>query len=93
MQGHAAANIMPLVASNRIGLEKGENFDMTFYGSSSIADHTGAKVAEANRTDETILTVTFDLDEIREYREAWGVFRDWRPSRYGSLMTMDGVIK
>lgn len=58
-----------------------------------IADHTGAKVAEANRTDETILTATFDLDEIREYREAWGVFRDRRPSMYGFLMTMDGVIK
>ncbi len=93
MQGHAAANIMPLVASNRIGVERGENFDMTFYGSSFIADHTGAKVAEANRTDEAILTATFDLDEIRDYREAWGVFRDRRPSTYGSLMTMDGVIK
>jgi len=90
MQGHAAANIMPLVASNRIGVEKGDNFEMTFYGSSFIADHTGAKVAEANRIDESILTTTFDLDEIRLYREDWGVFRDRRPARYGALMTMDG---
>ena len=93
MQGHAAANIMPLVASNRVGVESGKNFDMTFYGSSFIIDHTGAKVAEANRTDETILTAAFDLDKIREYRETWGVFRDRRPSTYGSLMTMDGVIR
>jgi len=92
MQGHAGANIMPLVASNRIGVEKGDNFEMTFYGSSFIADHTGAKVADANRIDETILTATFDLDEIRRYREDWGVFRDRRPARYGALMTMDGEL-
>jgi N-carbamoylputrescine amidase len=90
MQGHAGANIMPLAASNRIGVEKGDNFEMTFYGSSFIADHTGAKVAEANRIDETVLTATFDLDEIRRYREDWGVFRDRRPARYGALMTLDG---
>lgn len=92
MQGHAGANIMPLVASNRIGVEKGDNFEMTFYGSSFIADHTGAKVADANRIDETVLTATFDLDEIRRYREDWGVFRDRRPARYGALMTMDGEL-
>ena len=90
MQGHAGANIMPLVASNRIGVEKGDNFEMTFYGSSFISDHTGAKVAEANRIDETVLTATFDLDEIRRYREDWGVFRDRRPARYGALMSLDG---
>ena len=90
MQGHAGANIMPLVASNRIGVEKGDNFEMTFYGSSFIADHTGAKVAEANRIEETVLTATFDLDEIRRYREDWGVFRDRRPARYGALMSLDG---
>ncbi len=91
MQGHAGANIMPLVASNRIGQETGGSFDMTFYGSSFIADHTGAKVAEANRTDETVLTALFDLDKIRDYRETWGIFRDRRPSVYGPLMTMDGA--
>ncbi|MCV2889699.1 N-carbamoylputrescine amidase [Ruegeria aquimaris] len=91
MQGHAAANIMPLVASNRVGSEKDGDTEMTFYGSSFIADHTGAKVAEANRTDETVLTASFDLDEIASYRRAWGVFRDRRPDMYGALATMDGV--
>jgi len=90
MQGHAGANIMPLVASNRIGTETDGQLEMTFYGSSFIADHTGAKVAEANRTDETILTAAFDLDEIRHYRESWGVFRDRRPSCYRALTTMNG---
>jgi N-carbamoylputrescine amidase len=93
MQGHAAANIMPLVASNRIGTEKGDQHEMTFYGSSFIADHTGAKAAEANRTDETVITAAFDLAEIRDFRDSWGVFRDRRPATYSALMTMDGAAK
>jgi len=91
MQGHAGANIMPLVAANRIGPEKGDHHEMTFYGSSFIADHTGAKVAEANRTDEAVITAAFDLAKIRDYREAWGVFRDRRPANYRALMTMGGA--
>ena len=65
MQGHAGANMMPLVASNRIGREEGEQFQMSFYGSSFIADGTGAKVAEANETDAGVITASFDLEELR----------------------------
>jgi N-carbamoylputrescine amidase len=90
MQGHAAANVMPLVASNRIGIERGQKYEMTFYGSSFIADPTGAKVAEADRSSEAILTATFDLDAIRAQRHAWGVFRDRRPELYAPIMTLDG---
>jgi N-carbamoylputrescine amidase len=90
MQGHAASNIMPLVASNRVGTEQGEHWKVTYYGSSFIADHTGAKVKEAPREGEAVLTATFDLDEIRNYRTAWGVFRDRRPELYGPIMTLDG---
>jgi N-carbamoylputrescine amidase len=90
MQGHAAANIMPLVASNRIGTEEGEKYTMTFYGSSFIASHTGEKVAEADRSTETVLTASFDLEAVRRYREAWGVFRDRRPDLYYPLLSLDG---
>ncbi|MFO1393059.1 MAG: N-carbamoylputrescine amidase [Steroidobacteraceae bacterium] len=90
MQGHAAANVMPLVASNRIGVERGEKYQMTFYGSSFIAGPTGEKVVEADRSGEAVLTATFDLDAIREQRHAWGVFRDRRPDLYGPIMTLDG---
>ena len=90
MQGHAAANVMPLVASNRIGTEDGERYSMTFYGSSFIASHTGEKVAEANRGSETVLTASFDLQAVRHYREAWGVFRDRRPDLYRPLLSLDG---
>ncbi len=90
MQGHAAANIIPLVASNRIGTEKGERYSMTFYGSSFIAGPTGEKVAEADRSSETVLTASFDLDEVRRYRHAWGVFRDRRPELYYPLLSLDG---
>ncbi|MCP5072613.1 MAG: N-carbamoylputrescine amidase [Rhodobacteraceae bacterium] len=90
MQGHAAANIMPLVASNRVGDEKDGRTEMSFYGSSFIADHTGAKVAEANRTDETYVSASFDLAAISDYRLSWGVFRDRRPEMYRALGTIDG---
>ena len=91
MQGSAASNLMPLVASNRIGNEPGRNgTEITFYGSSFISDSTGAKVAEANRTDETVLTATFDLDAVEAQRRAWGLFRDRRPELYAPLLTLDG---
>jgi len=93
MQGHAGANVMPLVTSNRIGKEvatEDEGCHITFYGSSFIADQTGEKVQEANSSDEDVLIHTFDLEEIRKYREGWGVFRDRRPEKYGPLLTLDG---
>lgn len=88
MQGHAAANMLPLVASNRIGTERGERDELTFYGSSFIADETGALVASAARDGEAILTATFDLDALRERRAAWGLFRDRRPDLYARLLAL-----
>jgi N-carbamoylputrescine amidase len=90
MQGHAAANIVPVIASNRIGTEKGERYAMTFYGSSFIASHTGEKVAEADRITECVLTASFDLEQVRRYRRSWGVFRDRRPDLYYPLLSLDG---
>ncbi len=85
MQGHAAANYMPLVASNRTGRERGEAGEMTFYGSSFIADATGALVAELGREDEGVIVATFDLDEVARARASWGLFRDRRPDLYEPL--------
>lgn len=91
MCGHAGANLMPLVASNRIGTEAGlRGTSMTFYGSSFIADWMGQKVVEAGRSGESVLTATFDLDDIWAKRVSWGIFRDRRPEMYGPLMTLDG---
>ena len=95
MCGHAAANIMPVIASNRIGREtatQDSNLAIEFYGSSFIADHTGEKVAVANRTDECALVHEFDLDAIAHHREVWGVYRDRRPHHYRALMTLDGQV-
>jgi len=91
MRGHAAANIVPVIASNRVGTESSRGIEMTFYGSSFITDHTGGMVACADRKTEGILTATFDLDEIRRYRRTWGVFRDRRPDLYRTLLTLDGT--
>ena len=93
MQGHAAANIMPLIAANRIGTEavtpspdnQNQSSSLTFYGSSFIADETGGLVEQADRESACILTHTFDLDEIRELRRSWGTFRDRRPEMYGAM--------
>jgi N-carbamoylputrescine amidase len=94
MQGQAAANVMPLIASNRIGTEAGRRgTSMIFYGSSFITDHTGDKIAEATKTEETTLIATFDLDAIAQLRSYWGTFRDRRPDLYGPLLTLDGKIR
>ena len=91
MRGHAAANIMPVVASNRIGREVApEGRDVTFYGSSFIADPSGMLVAKASRDNEDVLTHSFDLDAIADLRSAWGVFRDRRPETYAAVATLDG---
>jgi N-carbamoylputrescine amidase len=85
--GHAAANLIPVVASNRVGLEKGKNgTDITFYGSSFISDATGAIVAAGDRIEETVIVHTFDLDELWKQRIGWGVFRDRRPDLYSRLI-------
>lgn len=94
MQGHAGCNLVPVVAANRVGVEEvkpceengGQSSALSFYGSSFIADNTGALVAEANRRDETILTAVFDLDQCQQDRQSWGVFRDRRPELYGELV-------
>jgi N-carbamoylputrescine amidase len=92
MQGHAAANIVPVIASNRVGTEGADDDPsrVTFYGTSFIADFTGDVVTEADRETPGVLTATFDLDEIAGYRAGWGLFRDRRPELYGTLATLDG---
>jgi N-carbamoylputrescine amidase len=94
MQGHAGANVTPLVASNRIGTEPGaKGTEITFYGSSFIAGPTGEKLQEADRATQSVLVQTFALDEIAHMRASWGVFRDRRPELYAPLLTLDGQTK
>lgn len=93
MQGHAAANVVPVVAANRIGEEKvsptRENNNqfsaLVFYGSSFIADETGEVLEDAGRTEEGVILHTFDLDAVEEMRFSWGLFRDRRPEMYGEI--------
>ena len=93
-QGHAAANLTPLVAANRYGLERSlqdpQGLYIRFYGSSFITDALGAKVAEAPQEGDAVLTATFDLEETARLRDNWFVFRDRRPDLYGALVTLDG---
>ncbi len=88
MQGHAAANIVPVIASNRVGKETSGRTEITFYGTSFIADHTGALIAEADRTSQIQITATIDLAATADYRSSWGLFRDRRPDMYGRLQAL-----
>ena len=93
MQGHSAANIIPVIAANRTGTEtvtpctenQNQSSSLTFYGSSFITDCTGEIVESADRESDTVLVHEFDLDEIAEMRLSWGVFRDRRPEMYGKI--------
>ena len=93
MQGHAAANLMPVIAANRIGTETvepceengGQTSALNFYGSSFIADETGELISEASRDQEEILYSEFDLAELAQKRLEWGLFRDRRPEMYGII--------
>jgi N-carbamoylputrescine amidase len=93
-QGHAAANLMPLIAANRIGVERPrrnpEQSHIRFYGSSFIADQTGALLAEAGDSEEAVLVVRFDRQELRRRRDGWFLFRDRRPETYGPVSTLTG---
>lgn len=91
MQGHAAANLMPVIASNRIGTEtisqNGNDSTMQFYGGSFITDGRGDIIQEASADTSEVISMTFDLDKLAIERRQWGVFRDRRPSMYGTLLT------
>jgi N-carbamoylputrescine amidase len=90
MQGHAATNMVPVVASNRVGLEQGDSCAVDFYGSSFITDGTGEIVEQAPTSGEAVLTAGFDLDALAEARAAWGMFRDRRPDLYVPILSVDG---
>lgn len=92
MQGHAAANLVPVVASNRVGREQATDGGraITFYGSSFICDGTGEIVQTAARVGDALLMHTFDLGALASYRANWGVFRDRRPDLYRPLLSLSG---
>ena len=100
MQGHAGANLMPVIAANRIGVEivepsndnGGQKSELNFYGSSFIADNTGAIIAAASRDKEEILYAEFDLDAMDSDRLSWGIFRDRRPEMYKVIGSPIGEV-
>ncbi|MDD6058467.1 MAG: N-carbamoylputrescine amidase [Clostridiales bacterium] len=93
MQGHAAANLMPVIAANRIGAEAvepceengGQRSSILFYGSSFLTDETGELLASASRDREEVLMQEYDLPKLAKKRLEWGLFRDRRPECYGSI--------
>jgi len=90
MRGHAAANILPVIASNRIGIEEGQNGSIRFYGASFISDHRGELLGECGEDTETVLVCDVDLKVSEDYRMFWNLFRDRRPNIYGDILSLDG---
>jgi N-carbamoylputrescine amidase len=90
MIGHAASNQIPVIASNRIGTEKGIDIENYFYGRSFVTNHTGDKIAEGSRDREEVLIGKINLSEAETLRNVWGVFRDRRPELYKGLLNLDG---
>jgi N-carbamoylputrescine amidase len=93
MLGHAAANLVPVIASNRVGEELDEESSITFYGSSFIAGNAGNKIVEAGREEETVIVAEFDLNLLETQRIEWGIFRDRRPDLYGIIASYDGELR
>mmetsp|Transcript_5904 Transcript_5904/g.8101 ORF Transcript_5904/g.8101 Transcript_5904/m.8101 type:complete len:294 (+) Transcript_5904:106-987(+) len=93
MQGHSAANMVPVVVSNRIGKEDFPGSSITFYGSSFITDATGEKIQEADEVSQAILIAEVDIQQNQATRASWGLFRDRRPDLYQPLLTLDGSNK
>lgn len=93
MQGHAAANVVPVIAANRYGEERvapceennGQTSALIFYGSSFATDETGEVIAQADRAGDTVLVAEYDLDAIRDMRLSWGLFRDRREECYSRI--------
>ena len=93
MQGHSAANVIPVAAANRIGIERvvpseangGQKSELNFYGNSFLTDETGDCLAKASRDKEEIIYAEYDFDEIRKMRLSWGLFRDRRPECYKDI--------
>jgi len=93
MQGHAAANIMPVVASNRIGSESVKGQVNGFYGKSFICDRSGKIISEASKDKEEIILADIDTEEDHLFRRNWGLFRDRRTDLYKEILTLEGKIK
>jgi N-carbamoylputrescine amidase len=93
MLGHAAANLVPVIASNRVGTESDDESSITFYGSSFIAGNAGNKIVEAGRAEETVIVAEFDLNLLETQRIEWGIFRDRRPDLYGIIASYDGELR
>ncbi|WP_395946543.1 N-carbamoylputrescine amidase [Caedibacter taeniospiralis] len=85
MQGHAGANMVPVIVANRYGYEVQDDVSMTFYGSSFITDNQGQIVKKSSRDGDSILIESFDLNAYQEQRNAWGMFRDRRPELYARI--------
>ncbi|NCN26690.1 N-carbamoylputrescine amidase [bacterium] len=82
MLGHSVANSVGVVASNRIGKED----EITFYGTSFIANQKGEVLVEKSRTQEGVFCVDLDVEAIKRHQKNWPFLKHRRPELYGDLV-------
>jgi N-carbamoylputrescine amidase len=81
-RAHAIANGVFVVAVNRVGREG----DVRFWGQSFVADPFGRVLARASASEEEVLVVECDLEEIERTRRLWPFLRDRRIDAYDGLL-------
>ncbi|MEL6766011.1 MAG: nitrilase-related carbon-nitrogen hydrolase [Pseudomonadota bacterium] len=85
MRGHAAANVLPVLAANRIGREVDDGYTLDFYGGSFVCDHRAAMLGVLGRDESAVLHATLDLGQAAADRRFWGIFQTRQPSNYRAL--------
>ena len=93
MIGHAVVNSTYLAGCNRVGTERIEGLEQTYYGHSFIADYSGEKLAELGELEQGVIYADLDFKAARAWRAGMGFFRDRRPELYKPLLTLDGQVK
>ena len=87
-RGHSVANGLPVVAVNRVGLEKDDSGVMDgikFWGNSFVFGPQGEQLFRANSTDELCKIVEIDMKRSEEVRRIWPFLRDRRIDAYANI--------
>lgn len=84
LTARAIENQMFVVACNRVG----ESPMGTYCGNSLIIDPWGNIINDADQ-EQTIVSGSIDVDEIKKIRSTIGMFRDRQPHSYSKLLTQD----
>ena len=76
-----------VLGCNRVGTDP----SLTYGGTSMIISPEGSILAEADRTEECVLSARLDIDAGRRFREQFPVLRDTRDDLLGEIKIIRGT--